>query len=152
MPEILRCNLSGVILSLKALGIKDMSNVDFIDKPELKSLMAAFQTLIKLEAVNPETANLTQTGLDMSVMPTDPIFSKLLVTSIKAQYRPVSDCIAAIVAMLSVENVFFMMTNLDSTNPRDKLKLKAIKKRKKFTSQNSDHLALLNVYQAYMAC
>jgi len=48
--------------------------------------------------------------------------------------------------MLSVENVFYTMTNLDSTNPHDKLKLKAIKKRKRFMSQNSDHLALLNVF------
>lgn len=48
--------------------------------------------------------------------------------------------------MLSVENVFFAFTNLDSNNPSDKLKLKAIKKRKKFMCQSSDHLALLNVY------
>jgi HrpA-like RNA helicase len=82
----------------------------------------------------------------MSVMPTDPIYSKLLVTSLKPQFKPVSHCIAAIVAMLSVENVFYTMTNLDSKNPRDKAKLKAIKKRKRFTSQNSDHLALLNVF------
>ena len=33
-PEILRCNLSGVILSLKAIGIKDVSKVDFLDRPE----------------------------------------------------------------------------------------------------------------------
>ena len=51
--------------------------------------------------------------------------------------------------MLSVENVFFMMTNLDSNNPHDKIKLKAIKKRKKFMSQSSDHIALLNVFQGY---
>lgn len=42
VPEILRCNLSGVILQLKALGIKDLTSVDFIDKPDLKSLLAAF--------------------------------------------------------------------------------------------------------------
>jgi HrpA-like RNA helicase len=33
IPEILRCNLSGVILNLKAIGIKDVSHIDFIDKP-----------------------------------------------------------------------------------------------------------------------
>ena len=54
--------------------------------------------------------------------------------------------------MLSVENVYYQMTNLDSTNPSDKLKLKAIKKRKRFTSQNSDHLALLNVYTEFNKC
>ena len=120
VPEILRCNLSGVILSLKALGIQDMSQVDFIDRPDLKSLMAAFQTLIKLEAVDPTTAGLTQTGYDMSIMPTDPIYSKLLVKSLKPQFKPISHSIAAIVAMLSVENVFYTMTNLDSKNPHDK--------------------------------
>lgn len=34
VPEMLRCNLAGVILSLKAIGISDVSKVDFIDKPE----------------------------------------------------------------------------------------------------------------------
>ena len=48
--------------------------------------------------------------------------------------------------MLSVENDFYTITNLDSKNPHDKLKLKSIKKRKRFTSQHSDHLALLNVF------
>ena len=33
IPEILRCNLSGVILNLKAIGIKDVSKIDFMDKP-----------------------------------------------------------------------------------------------------------------------
>ena len=33
IPEILRCNLSGIILNLKAIGIKDVSKIDFIDKP-----------------------------------------------------------------------------------------------------------------------
>jgi HrpA-like RNA helicase len=33
IPEILRCNLTAVILSLKALGISEISQVDFIDKP-----------------------------------------------------------------------------------------------------------------------
>jgi HrpA-like RNA helicase len=52
--------------------------------------------------------------------------------------------------MLSVENVFYQMTNLDSKNPKDKFKLKAIKKRKRFNSQHSDHLALLNVFTDFL--
>ena len=90
--------------------------------------------MIKLEAVDQKTAQLTQQGFDMSVLPTDPTYSKLLVTSIKPQFIEISEEVSAIVSMLSVENVFFTMTNLDSTNPHDKLKLKAIKKRRKFMS------------------
>jgi HrpA-like RNA helicase len=62
VPEILRCNLSSVILSLKALGITNISAVDFIDQPEQRSLLAAFQTLIKLGAVCPTSADLTPIG------------------------------------------------------------------------------------------
>jgi HrpA-like RNA helicase len=34
LPEILRCNLSSIILNLKAIGIQDVSKMDFIDKPD----------------------------------------------------------------------------------------------------------------------
>ena len=33
MPEIMRCNLSNVILQLKALGVDDILGFDFIEKP-----------------------------------------------------------------------------------------------------------------------
>ncbi len=42
IPEIMRCNLSGVILSLKAMGIKDVSKIDFMDKPSQQSFISAF--------------------------------------------------------------------------------------------------------------
>jgi HrpA-like RNA helicase len=52
VPEILRCNLSGVILSLKAMGIVDVSKIDLIDKPDQMSFLSAFRTLIKLQAID----------------------------------------------------------------------------------------------------
>ena len=42
VPEILRCNLSGIILNLKAIGIKDVSKIDFIDKPTQQAYISAF--------------------------------------------------------------------------------------------------------------
>jgi HrpA-like RNA helicase len=42
IPEILRCNLSGIILNLKAMGINDVSTVDFIDKPDQLAFLNAF--------------------------------------------------------------------------------------------------------------
>jgi len=43
----------------------------------------------------------------MAILPTEPLYSKLIVTSLKPEYLQIKDSIAAIVAMLSVENVFF---------------------------------------------
>jgi len=34
--------LAGVILNLKAIGIEDVSKVDFIDKPEQRAFLASF--------------------------------------------------------------------------------------------------------------
>jgi len=70
-------------------------------------MMAAFKTLIALGAIDAVTATLTKLGKEMSTFPTEPIYQKLLVTSLKAEYFPIRRHIASLVAMLSVENVFF---------------------------------------------
>ena len=77
----------------------------------------------------------------MAVLPTDPVYSRLLVTALKPEFKSVRDSIAAIVAMLSVENVYY-----DTKTDGDKQKQKAIKRRKRLQNQSSDHLALLNVF------
>ena len=107
VPEILRCNLAGVILALKAIGIADVSKVDFMDRPENSAFLSAFQTLIRIGAVCPKTAELTDLGQEMAVLPTDPLYSKLLVTALKPEYTQVRDSVTAIVSMLSVENVYY---------------------------------------------
>ena len=115
MPEILRCNLAGVILNLKAIGISDVSKVDFIDRPEQRTFLAAFKTLIRLGALDHQTAELTSQGHEMAVLPTEPIYSRLLVTTLKPEYSGViRKAICTIVAMLSVENVFFGSQTLES--------------------------------------
>ena len=43
----------------------------------------------------------------MAVLPTDPVHSKLLVTALKPEYTSVRESVATIVAMLSVENVYY---------------------------------------------
>lgn len=145
VPEILRCNLAGVILSLKAIGIEDVSAVDFMDKPHMRAFLASFQTLIKLGALCPKTASLTEMGREMAILPTEPIYSRLLVTSLKPEYQAVRESIAAIVAMLSVENVFYQASGAEV----DKTKAKAIKRRSTILHPSSDHLSLLNIFMTY---
>ena len=63
--------------------------------------------MIKLGAVNPSNAELTQVGTEMAILPTEPIYSKLLITSLKEEYQEVQKSISAIVALLSVENILY---------------------------------------------
>jgi len=47
IPEILRINLTSVVLQLLTIGIKKIVDFDFIDKPK-PDVMHQFITLIKL--------------------------------------------------------------------------------------------------------
>ena len=130
VPEIMRCNLAGVILALKAIGISDVSKVDFMDRPDNGAFLSAFQTLIRLGAVCPKTASLTELGNEMAVLPTDPLYSKLLVTALRPEFVQVRDSVTAIVSMLSVENVYYQTTGIDEGSEKDKQRSRAIKRRK----------------------
>ena len=51
-PEILRSNLSSVVLTLKKLGIKDLVHFDFMDPPAPETLMRALELLNYLGALD----------------------------------------------------------------------------------------------------
>ena len=69
---------------------------------------------------------LTDLGREMAILPTEPTYSRLLVTALKPEFVTIKESIAAIVAMLSVENVFQQLSSYGET---DKQKAKAIKRR-----------------------
>ena len=73
----------------------------------------------------------------MAVLPTEPLYSNLLITALKDEYLSIKSSISAIVALLSVENVLYQ--------PRGMEKI-VMKKRKKFMNYESDHLTLLNIF------
>ena len=139
-PEILRTNLSRVILQLKAMGIKDVSTFDFMDKPQKQMFIKAFKELSDLKCID-HKAELNLLGRQMSILPTEPKFSKLLLHSSSPKFIKICEEICIIVAMLSVENIFF--------SPRANQR-KAERKHKKFIFTNSDHLTLLNVYTHFV--
>lgn len=53
-PEILRSNLSSVVLNLKKLGIEDLVHFDFMDPPAPETLMRALEMLNYLGALDDE--------------------------------------------------------------------------------------------------
>jgi len=135
-PEILRSNLSSVVLQLKQLGIEDLVHFDFMDPPAPETLMRALELLNYLGAIDDDGA-LTETGRVMSEFPLDPQLAKLLMAS--PQYQ-CSNEILSIVAMLSAPNCF--------VRPPDQKK-QADDAKARFSHMDGDHLSLLNVYHAY---
>lgn len=135
-PEILRSEMSGVVLTLKQLGIDDLVHFDFMDPPAPETLMRALEMLHYLGALDDE-GDLTQLGQQMAMLPVLPPLAKMLISS--AQYQ-VPQEVATIVAMLSVPEPF--------VRPKNDAKA-ANEAKANFAHVDGDHLTLLNVFHAY---
>ncbi|XP_064629745.1 ATP-dependent RNA helicase DHX33-like [Lineus longissimus] len=138
IPEIQRCNLASVLLQLLAMGIHDLVNFDFMDRPSTEAINNAIEQLVLLEAVEKEDIlKLTDLGKKMSAFPLDPRYSKVI---LKSKDFNCLEEILTIVSLLSVESVM-----LTPQNKRDE----ALAARRKFVSNEGDHVTLLNIYKAY---
>lgn len=137
-PEILRSNLSGLVLQLKQLGIEDLVHFDFMDPPPPEVMMRALETLNYLGALD-DDGNMTDIGHKMAEFPVEPELAKMLVAS--PDYA-CSNEILSIVSMLSVPPVFI--------RPREKQNV-ADASQQEFIHSDGDHLTLLNVYHAYLS-
>lgn len=138
IPDIQRKNLANTILLLKAMGINDLLNFDFMDSPPEKTMLAAMETLYALSALDDEGL-LTRLGRQMADFPMDPPLAKMLIASVQLDC---SEEILSIVAMLSVKSVFY--------RPKEK-QGQADSKKAKFHQPEGDHLTLLAVYNGWKA-
>ncbi|KAI9179109.1 DEAH-box ATP-dependent RNA helicase prp22 [Blastocladiella emersonii ATCC 22665] len=138
VPEIQRTNLAGTVLKLKAMGINDLIHFDFMDPPPAQTLITALENLYALSALDSEGL-LTRIGRKMAEFPLEPPLAKMLLLSVDLKC---SEEILTIVAMLSVQNVFF--------RPKDKQQV-ADQKKARFNQPEGDHLTLLTVYNAWKA-
>ncbi|KAL7414068.1 P-loop containing nucleoside triphosphate hydrolase protein [Mrakia frigida] len=138
VPEIQRTNLSPTILTLKAMGVNDLIAFDFMDPPPAQTLITALENLFALGALDDEGL-LTRLGRKMADFPIDPPMAKMLIASVDFGC---SEEILTIVAMLSVQNVFY--------RPKDK-QAQADAKKAKFHQPEGDHLTLLAVYNGWKA-
>lgn len=138
VPEIQRTNLGNVVLLLKSLGINDLINFDFMDPPPSETMFRALEQLYALGALN-DKGELTTMGRKMAEFPVDPMLAKMIIQSEKFG---VSDEVATVAAMVSVgASVFY--------RPKDKA-VHADNAHKAFHMGNvGDHIALLNVYNAW---
>ncbi|XP_029649141.1 ATP-dependent RNA helicase DHX33 [Octopus sinensis] len=140
LPEIQRCNLSGVVLQMLAMGISDVVNFDFMDKPTTQSIINALDQLNFLGAVEKkEKIQLTSIGKQMAAYPLDPRLAKVILV---AKDFNCLDEILSIVSLLSVDSLVF--------NPQRQHE-EALAARKKFESPEGDFMTYLNILRAYKA-
>lgn len=82
IPEIHRAHLGAVVLQLLSVGVTDIYNFDFVDKPREASFRCAVDQLVLLEAVEKKEngqIHLTELGKKMAVFPLEPKYSKIII-------------------------------------------------------------------------
>ncbi|MFG6474950.1 ATP-dependent RNA helicase HrpA [Microbacterium sp. P06] len=138
-PEILRTSLASVILQMLSLGFGDISSFPFLTPPDSRGVKAAFDLLLELGAVRParsrdELPRLSDIGRDLSRLPIDPRFARML---IEARRTGVEHDVLAIVAGLSIQDV--------RERPEERRE-EADRLHARFTDPTSDFLSLLNLW------
>ncbi len=138
LPEILRTNLTEVILRMTSLGIRDIEGFPFIDSPAKASINDGFKTLYELGAVTKRPDwRLTKTGRIMAKLPIDPRTAKMLIQA------DIEGCL---------EDVLIIASALTMQDPRERPVGKeetADSKHAQFKDEFSDYLTLLNIWKEY---
>eukprot|EP01012_Entosiphon_sulcatum_P025318 TRINITY_DN3062_c0_g1_i1.p1 TRINITY_DN3062_c0_g1~~TRINITY_DN3062_c0_g1_i1.p1 ORF type:complete len:1199 (-),score=212.22 TRINITY_DN3062_c0_g1_i1:104-3628(-) len=138
VPEIQRTDLSMTVLTLKAMGITDLLEFDFMDPPPQQTMYLAMEMLYAIGCLDDEGL-LTKLGRKMAEFPLSPPLAKMVIASVDLGC---SEEILTVTAMLSVQSVFY--------RPKEKA-AQADQKKAKFHQPEGDHLTLLTVYEAWKA-
>ena len=140
-PEILRTSLASVILQMLSLGFGDITSFPFLTPPDSRGVKAAFDLLVELGAVRTPTrsegggtARLTDLGREISRLPIDPRFARML---IEAKRLGVLRDVLAIVAGMSIQDV--------RERPEERRE-EADRLHARFADPTSDFLTLLNLW------
>ncbi len=135
-PEILRTNLSSVILQMAALKLGDIEDFPFVEPPEDKMIRDGKNTLFEVDALDKQ-GQLTDTGRQLAKIPTDPKLARMLLAA--AELNSLHE-VSIIVAGLSVQD--------PRDKPADKMP-QADAKHAQFKADESDFLTLLNIWNTF---
>lgn len=132
-PELLRSELSHVVLTMKKMGIQDVRGFDFIDPPERVKFDDAIETLKNFGALD-QDENITPLGERMAAIPLEPHMARMVIEAEK--FGCVEEVVTA-TAFLSARNVF--------NRPKDK-EYEADQAHQQFKDGRSDFITFLNVW------
>ena len=135
-PEIMRTNLSAVILQMISLNLGDIEDFPFLESPEDKMIRDGKTVLHEVNALD-KSGKLTEIGKQLAKLPTDPKLARMLLAA--ANEHCLTE-VAIIVSVLSVQD--------PREKPADKMQ-QADAKHAAFRHPESDFLTVLNIWNTF---
>ena len=142
VPEIQRTNIAHIVLELKALGIENFLDFQWLDAPQERFVVQAFSSLYSLRAIGAD-GELTPDGEQMAAFPLDPKLAKCLVRSAALGC---ARQMATIAALFSVSEA-----NLFVTPHGEFLRRQARQVHEEYRSMADDVRVLLHVFDSWAA-
>lgn len=137
-PEILRTNLSAVILQMLALGLGELNQFPFVQPPEDRNIKDGLSLLEELGAVNLNAKDprkkLTGLGRQLAKLPVDPRLGRMILAA--KQFGCVHE-VMVISAALSIQD--------PRERPLEKQQA-SDEKHRRFYDKNSDYMAFVNLW------
>ena len=136
-PEILRTNLASVILQAASIGLGDITRFPFIQPPDprgVKDGLALLQELGAIDEASSSEIRLTPVGRQLSRLPIEPRFARMLIESNNAGL---------------VREVMVIVAGLTIQDPRERpleKRERADQLHARFADPTSDFLTLLNLW------
>ena len=135
-PEILRTHLAAVILQMCALNLGRPEDFPFVEPPDSRQISDGFRLLFELQAVD-EQWRITDLGRQLAKLPVDPRLGRMVLA---ASTESCLHEVLIIVAALAIQD------------PRERpleRQQAADEKHRRFRDENSDFVALLNLWNYY---
>jgi len=135
-PEILRTNLSSVILQMSSLKLGDIEDFPFLEPPEDKMIRDGKNSLHEVNALDKD-GKITSMGRQLAKIPTDPKLARMILAADKLNCLTE---VAIIVSALSIQD--------PREKPADKMQ-QADSKHAEFKVDDSDFLTILNIWNVF---
>ncbi|PHH63685.1 hypothetical protein CDD81_5557 [Ophiocordyceps australis] len=143
LPEILRTDVTGAVLKMKARGIKDIINFPLMDKLGPDTLSQANLDLLFVGAVDIQ-GNILPRGIQMARFPVPAPQGGVLLTAALPEYDCVLEAIDIISCITSGEDIFL---HLQSEEEQEE----AGERRKEVQRREGDLITYLTTMQRYAA-
>ncbi|KAK3669409.1 Salivary acidic proline-rich phosphoprotein 1/2 [Recurvomyces mirabilis] len=141
-PEILRCDLSQAVLTMKARGVDDILGFPFLTSPSREALEKALLHLYRLGALQ-DDGKISPAGRQIARLPLTPSLGRVVIEAAKPEKQCLPHVID-IVACLSVETIWL---SVETEEARERAQIA----RQQLQRRQGDHLTLLAAVQGYTA-
>ncbi|KAK3341704.1 P-loop containing nucleoside triphosphate hydrolase protein [Lasiosphaeria hispida] len=142
-PEILRTDVLGAILTMKARGIEDVLAFPLMDPPEVESVEKALIHLHMLGALD-NHGNITETGRKMVLFPVTAPYARVILAAADLRYSCLLEAIDIIACITAGDDIFLQ---LRSEEAREEVE----EARKELWRREGDLLTYLTAMQRYAA-